>query len=351
MAWTPDGQDIVFSVSGGLARELPNRLWRVSISGGTAQPLAGAGERGLYPAISPRTGRLVYERRLDEWNIWRFDLPGATAESGRPEKFIASTQNDFAPQVSPDGKRIAFQSSRSGNLEIWVCDRDGSNPVQLTSFGVPEPGMPKWSRDGKYIAFDCPVKADFDVFVMSSEGGSPRQLTTYSGEDSRPNWSGDGRWIYFDSDRTGEYQIWKVPAEGGEPVQVTQGGGFHPVESPDGRFLYYGQRPADGLWKMPVGGGEEVAVLPSLKDAGWWGSWDVVDDGIYFIDPEEDSSSQQKWFLKFFHFDTQEITRVVEFEKEPAASGSLDISPDGTWFLYAQIDQSGSDLMLVENFR
>ena len=211
--------------------------------------------------------------------------------------------------------------------------------------------MPKWSRDGKYIAFDCPVKADFDVFVMSSEGGSPRQLTTYSGEDSRPNWSGDGRWIYFDSDRTGEYQIWKVPAEGGEPVQVTQGGGFHPVESPDGRFLYYGQRPADGLWKMPVGGGEEVAVLPSLKDAGWWGSWDVVDDGIYFIDPEEDSSSQQKWFLKFFHFDTQEITRVVEFEKEPAASGSLDISPDGTWFLYAQIDQSGSDLMLVENFR
>ena len=52
-----------------------------------------------------------------------------------PERFISSTRDESNPQFSPDGKRVAFSSKRSGAGEIWICDSDGSNPVQLTSFG------------------------------------------------------------------------------------------------------------------------------------------------------------------------------------------------------------------------
>jgi len=92
-------------------------------------------------------------------NIWRTAAP---LLDGRPSTgdreslklvksaapLISSTRADSAPQFSPDGKRIAFMSNRSGNDEIWVCDSDGSNSIQLTSFDGPNVTTPRWSPDG-----------------------------------------------------------------------------------------------------------------------------------------------------------------------------------------------------------
>ena len=64
-------------------------------------------------------------------------------------------------------------------------------------------------------------------------------MTTDPANDGNPSWSRDGRWIYFDSARTGEQQVWKIPADGGDAIQVTRDGGFAPLESPDGKFIYY----------------------------------------------------------------------------------------------------------------
>ena len=68
-------------------------------------------------------------------------------------KLISSTRVDGDAQFSPDGKKIAFTSNRSGNDEIWVCDSDGSNAQQLTSLGTGNCGGPRWSPDGERIAF------------------------------------------------------------------------------------------------------------------------------------------------------------------------------------------------------
>ena len=64
-------------------------------------------------------------------------------------------------------------------------------------------------------------------------------MTTHPANDGNPSWSRDGRWIYFDSARTGEQQVWKIPEAGGDAIQVTRDGGFAPLESPDGKFIYY----------------------------------------------------------------------------------------------------------------
>jgi Tol biopolymer transport system component len=306
-----------------------------------------AGQNVQFPAVAPRGKRLAYERINSDANVWLYALPGESTQP--PLKVSASTQMEVSPQISPDGNRIVFASNRTGGREIWVCNRDGSNLVQLTSFGSAGAGSPRWSPDGRRIAFDAALRGNVDIFVIDAQGGTPRPLTTaYEGEDSRPSWSNDGRWIYFASNRSGTMQIWKQSPDGGEPVQVTQGGGVTPFESPDGRFLYFARAFGDaGVWRVPVEGGQEVAVLGAAKV--WEQGWAVGESGLYFTEYRQASALTSRWFLRWLPFDVAEPLDVMELPP-PSGPAHLDIAPDGKWFAYAQSEQVGSDLMLLENF-
>jgi len=248
---------------------------------------------------------------------------------------------------SPDGKRIAFSSGRSsheGKTEVWVCDSDGSNPVQLTSLDAYS-GSACWSPDSERIAFDSNVDDKIAIYLISANGGKARRMTSGSASNYQPSWSRDGRWIYFASDRTGEDQLWKMPAGGGEAVQVTRNGGFTGMESADGKTLYYAKGLyVTSLWKVPVYGGEETRVLESLV---WSKNFAVVDSGTYFIPTPPAGATSSS--IQFFSFATRKIRSVAATAK-PALYG-LTISPDGRWILYTQIDQSATELMLVENFQ
>jgi hypothetical protein len=81
-------------------------------------------------------------------------------------------------------------------------------------------------------------------------------------------------------------QVWKVPAAGGEAVQVTKQGGVLPFEPTDEKFVYYTKGfTVAGIWRAALDGSEETPVVDWLK-AGYWGDWALVDDGIYFINPD-----------------------------------------------------------------
>ena len=97
-----------------------------------------------------------------------------------------------------------FYSARSGDLEIWLCDSEGRNPAQLTSFGGAGVGRARWSPDSRWIAFNSKKDGNTDLYVISVEGGRVRRLTTEASNEWRPSWSKDGRWIYFAWDRTGD---------------------------------------------------------------------------------------------------------------------------------------------------
>jgi len=206
LAWTADGQEIIFSSNRGGAQG----LWRIAANGGTAEPIAASGQNAHTLTISPDGRRLAYAEYVDELNIERIEIPGSPNQKVVPSKLIASTKNDADGYFSPDGKRIAFASDRSGTYEIWVCDSDGRNPVQLT-FLESGSGTPNWSPDGKQIAFDARPEGNSDVFVVSAAGGTPKTMTAESSEDFMPSWSRDGRWLYFGSTRSGVQEIWKIP--------------------------------------------------------------------------------------------------------------------------------------------
>jgi Tol biopolymer transport system component len=251
------------------------------------------------------------------------------------------------PQFSPDGKKIAFNSSRSGSNEIWTCDREGRNPVQLTSSNGSQLGSPRWSPDSHWIAFDSPKAGNSDIYVISVDGGPVRRLTSGPSNNVRPSWSQDGLWIYFGSNRSGDWQIWKEPAQGGTAVQVTKTKGAREAfEALDGKFVYYAKSRTPGIWKVPVAGGEETRVL----DRGGKSLWALTGKGICFFD----LSGSTGISLKFYDFATGNVTLLREFSKDTTvntADTAITVSPDGRWILYTQVDQSGSNLMLVENFR
>ena len=188
------------------------------------------------------------------------------------------------------------------------------------------------------------LEGNFDIYVIRASGGKPIRLTTDSADDDGPSWSRDGNWIYFASNRTGRWEVWKVSAGGGKAVQVTRNGGETAFESPDGKSIYYtkGDYRSGGLWKMPVSGGEESQVLPSVV----WRAFSLVNEGIYFIpEPGADGKSS----IQFLSFATGKVKTVAPMSGPPAEG--LSVSPDGRSLLFSQIDEAGSDLMLVENFR
>jgi Tol biopolymer transport system component/DNA-binding winged helix-turn-helix (wHTH) protein len=340
LTWEADGRSIVFSSNrGGLYS-----LWRIAALGGEPEPLPAVGDKAFLPAISRRGDRLAFMQLMLDVNVWR--IPGPMANPQRASVLISSTRWDVDPQFSTDSKRIVFSSDRTGIHEIWVCDVEGLNPVQLTYLGGRGSTSPRWSHDGQYIAFDSRVESHADIYVISATGGVPRRLTTETSEDVRPSWSRDGRRIYFGSNRSGDWQVWKAPAEGGQAVQLTRNGGREAFESPDGRFVYYTkQGGTQGVWRVPVEGGEEILVF----DEGQQGLWGVISQGICFIHPEEDSP----WTVRFFSFATRRVTKVATLDKEVGKFGlkGSSVSADGRSILFAYADHSNCDIILAENFR
>ncbi len=140
IAWSEDGLRIVFS------SPWNGDLWQTSVSRpGYAEKLP-FGHDASDVAVSPAGHRLAYVQGAKNVNIWRLDLSGSPPQA---RKLIVSSREQIAPNISPDGSKIAFASNRSGSFEVWVCDADGSNAVQLTSYGIHGTGMPRWSPDGK----------------------------------------------------------------------------------------------------------------------------------------------------------------------------------------------------------
>ena len=97
-------------------------------------------------------------------------MPGRKAPTPdrEPERLIASSGADRNPAYSPDGRRIAFNSYRGGVLNVWVCDGDGSNPLQLTAHKR-HSETPRWSPDGRRILFNS---NEAGVWATSSTPGA-----------------------------------------------------------------------------------------------------------------------------------------------------------------------------------
>ena len=349
LTWTSDSREIVYAGN----RASGRGVWRVAVSGGGPQRVPINGKDPLSPNISRQGNKLVWTEASSDSDIFQYQGPGfaggvVPGQFGAGVKVASSSiHEDHSPQFSPDGHKLVFASGRTGGQELWVSDPDGSHAVRLTTKGGPT-GSPRWSPDSKWIAFDSHVGGNGDIYVISVSGGPWRRLTFEPSAEVQPAWSSDGKWIYFKSNRTGKYQIHKMPAAGGPAKQITFQGGMEGFEAPDGSSFYYTKTRGEyGIYSVPANGGEEKLV-PELRQAGYWRSWGVVRQGIYFLSKE----SGLRQTVRFFSFATRRVTPMLTVDTEALwLQPGLALSSDGRRLMFAQLEHANDEIMLMENFR
>ena len=335
IAWAPDGRSLVYDTELGPGVFY---LWQVDADGRWPPErveVAGMGAR--WPAIWGN--RLAFTRRLYDQDIVRL-TPGRA-----PEPFPASSSYwDGNSQFSPDGRRLAFESMRSGErMEIWLAAADGQNPVQLTRGPGRWQGSPAWSPDGRRIAFDSQGEdGHWDIWTVDVEGGAPRRLTQDPGNENQPSWSRDGRWVYYGAVREGKGGIWRIPAAGGVEERVAGPDVSFGQESLDGKTLFCKMGVAAApLFVLPLTGGPAKRLLDCVRGGRGFA---VVEGGVYYAACGQGPDTQ----LQRLDLATGKDSVVATLEKY---RGMLAVSPDGKTILYTTETRSGSDLMLVEGFR
>jgi Tol biopolymer transport system component len=338
--WTHNDREVLY-ISG---REGERMLWRIPYDGSrAATPVESLGSIGFNWAISPGGNRLVYSDNEINWDIWRIDLAGGKGIN----RVLSSSAQDINPQISPDGKMVAFVSGREKGWRLWISEPDGAHPIDLAPINGLRPSPGRWSPDGKQIVFECQDQGNDDICIVPSGGGEVRRLTRNPARDSLPSWSHDGKWIYITSNRSGSFQIWKVPSDGTEAgaVQLTKGGGLAAVESTNGGTVYYSrEQMASGIWKVAAGGGEEIQV-GSFR-VFQCHTFAVSSEGIYYTS----SDAPERWLdLWLYRFTSGKSERISRINKRPWSG--MSVSPDNRWLLFTASEGGSADLRIVENFR
>jgi dipeptidyl aminopeptidase/acylaminoacyl peptidase len=288
--------------------------------------------------------RLVYSRRRDDTNIWRVKIPAHDESPGSAELFNSSTLADGKARYSPDGRKISFVSSRSGSEEVWISKADGSDSIRMTFFGGPLIGPPAWSPDGQWLVFHARPAGQSALCIMPAAGGTPRRLTRHPSDETLPTYSRDGRWIYFASVRSGRPQVWKMPVARGDAIPVTTGGGWKPIESPDGKTLFYVSDAGNAIRQVPTTGGIEAQVVaPVCAEYGFA----LTREALLYPTPTSSGESCEFRLLTLATGRSRPVLRTAAWPIGLVVS----VSPDETYFLYEQAESPGVDLMLVKNLR
>jgi Tol biopolymer transport system component/DNA-binding winged helix-turn-helix (wHTH) protein len=338
IAWSLDDQRIVFSTDSdsGALRE-------IEVESSREQNLSLGQDAGDI-AIYPRGAGFAYVKTSYNVNIWRLDL---TATPPHANPLIVSSSVSRAPSISPDGKKIAFESNRSGAMQIWVADADGTNAQQMTFFTDATSGTPRWSPDGSRIAFDTRIGfEDAAIYILDREGGPPRRLQIDLHGNGQPWWSQDGQWIYFSNgDDEGASSVWKVPATGGHAVRLSALGGSFPIASFDGSVVYFGRE--EHVWSVRPDGSEEKKVEGIPRNIFLGDEWFPAAQGIYFIQHPNHRAE-----INVFDFETKTSRSIYTTERPtPPWIGGMPVSGDGRWMLFPQEDHSSSDLMMMEGWK
>jgi eukaryotic-like serine/threonine-protein kinase len=291
-AWSPDGQQLVFSRTVNGYRNLFLKQYQ---SGEERQLTHGP--RDDIQASWSADGKLIALVRSSiangklepgdvlGWYADGGDVWTVAPESGQETQLLTGA---FNPNWSPDGSHLAVDAAFGGAHRIWITDANGRNPRQVTndSSEIVVHMSPRWSPDGKRLVFRRIQQQKSDIVVVDVADGTTRWVTHDDVVDLNPVWSASGHYIYFSSPRGGGLNLWRVRVSpdgttASAPQQLTTGAGddLDPSVSPDSKRLAFSvSRIEADIWRLPIepgsgkptGAPEAVIATTRVESRGAW---------------------------------------------------------------------------------
>jgi eukaryotic-like serine/threonine-protein kinase len=347
--YLPSGH-IAYAI-GGTVYAVPFDLRTLKVTGEAVPILEGvrraaAASTGMADFRVSDNGTLVYipgpASTSPELVIALFDWKGAGTAAGLPPGPYS------APRVSHDGTHVALETHDAREAFIGVYDRTGTAPLRRLTFGG-NSNSPVWSPDGTRVAFQSSRDGDFAIFAQPIDGGGPPQRLTRpaAGEQHVPqSWFGDV--LLFDVvTRTGT-ALWQLSLEDGKIApfgNVTSSNDTGAVFSPDGRWVAYSvtaDRTTDLFVQPYPATGARYMLVKTTMIAPHHPVWSAAGDLLSYVPGPALTERVPVTTRPAFTFGTPEAVNRLYQAGPPGSRRMFDQMPDGRMLGLINRGQLGS---------
>jgi Tol biopolymer transport system component len=279
-AWYPDNRSMLVSSD----HEGEQALYRVDVASGAMTALGVSDTK--FPDVARNAPVAVFQKESQLTQLSEVALVGS--EKGKARMLAPSTRSDMYPSYSPDARRLAFVSSRSGSSQVWLYEFATDNASPLTRYDGQQVATPRWSPDGTRVLHIVRGGGRSTLHVAEVESGRSQALTGAQENVRFGSYSHDGRSIYFSSDRGGQWRAWRMPAAGGKAELIVPQGAIDPQDPLGDGKIYYTRETYRGLLQLDLATGREAVVSPFV---GYWNlnAWALTSKGLFLLDSGEET--------------------------------------------------------------